>query len=80
MIYYVFLYFIQRYFLHKLIDVFLIFVLVCVCWFFTFDRGLGFNMYGGSVLRYGFSFLPMLLGAIIGISKKTFIFVLNLIL
>lgn len=47
---------------------------------FTFDRGLGFNMYGGSVLRYGFSFLPMLLGAIIGISKKTFIFVLNLIL
>lgn len=74
MIYYVFLYFIQRYFLHKLIDVFLIFVLVCVCWFFTFDRGLGFNMYGGSVLRYGFSFLPMLLGAIIGISKKDFHF------
>lgn len=70
MIYYVVLYFIQRFMLHHLKWVFGIVTLICIVWYFIMDRPENYNMYGATYFKWGHYFLFMLLGAMIGISQK----------
>ena len=70
MIYYVILYFIQRFMLHHLKWVFGIVVLICIAWYYIMNRPANYNMYGATYFKWGHYFLFMLLGAIMGISKK----------
>lgn len=64
MIYYVFLYFIKKYFFHRLTAVFLISSLLIFIWYLFEDYSV--NIYGSTYFKWGFYFLFMLLGAIIG--------------
>lgn len=70
MIYYVVLYFIQRFLLHHLKWVFGIVTLICIVWYFFMDRPADYNMYGATYFKWGHYFLFMLLGAMMGISQK----------
>jgi hypothetical protein len=70
MIYYVLLYFIQRFMVHHLKSAFIIASLVVVVWYYFDNQSIGYNMYGKGYFRWCHYFLFMLLGAIIGISKK----------
>lgn len=70
MLYYIILYFIQRFMLHHLKWVFGIVVLICTVWYFIMNRPADYNMYGATYFKWGHYFLFMLLGAMMGISKK----------
>lgn len=70
MLYYVVLYFIQRFLLHHLKWVFGIVTLICIAWYFIMDRPADYNMYGATYFKWGHYFLFMLLGAMMGISQK----------
>lgn len=70
MLYYVVLYFIQRFLLHHLKWVFGIVALICIAWYFIMDRPADYNMYGATYFKWGHYFLFMLLGAMMGISQK----------
>lgn len=70
MLYYVMLYFIQRFLLHHLKWVFGIVALICIAWYFIMDRPADYNMYGATYFKWGHYFLFMLLGAMMGISQK----------
>jgi hypothetical protein len=70
MLYYVVLYFIQRFLLHHLKWVFSIVALICIAWYFIMDRPDDYNMYGATYFKWGHYFLFMLLGAMMGISQK----------
>lgn len=70
MLYYVMLYFIQRFLLHHLKWVFGIIALICIAWYFIMDRPADYNMYGATYFKWGHYFLFMLLGAMMGISQK----------
>ena len=70
MIYYVVLYFIQRFMLHHLKWVFGIVTLICIAWYFIMNRPENYNMYGNTYFKWGHYFLFMLLGAMMGISQK----------
>lgn len=70
MIYYVILYFIQRFMLHHLKWVFGVVVLICIAWYCIMDRPANYNMYGATYFKWGHYFLFMLLGAMMGISQK----------
>lgn len=70
MLYYVVLYFIQRFLLHHLKWVFGIIALICIAWYFIMDRPADYNMYGATYFKWGHYFLFMLLGAMMGISQK----------
>lgn len=70
MIYYVILYFIQRFMLHHLKWSFGIVALICIVWYCMMDRPANYNMYGATYFKWGHYFLFMLLGAMIGISRK----------
>lgn len=70
MLYYVVLYFIQRFLLHHLKWVFGIVALICIAWYFIMDRPDDYNMYGATYFKWGHYFLFMLLGAMMGISQK----------
>ena len=70
MIYYVVLYFIQRFLLHHLKWVFGIVTLICIAWYFIMNRPENYNMYGNTYFKWGHYFLFMLLGAMMGISQK----------
>ena len=70
MIYYIMLYFIQRFMLHHLKWVFGIVALICIAWYYIMDRPANYNMYGATYFKWGHYFLFMLLGAMMGISKK----------
>ena len=74
MIYYVVLYFIQRFLLHHLKWVFGIVALICITWYFIMDRPENYNMYGATYFKWGHYFLFMLLGAMMGISQKQWSF------
>lgn len=74
MIYYVVLYFIQRFLLHHLKWVFSIVALICIIWYFIMDRPADYNMYGATYFKWGHYFLFMLLGAMMGISQRQWIF------
>lgn len=70
MLYYVVLYFIQRFMLHHLKWVFGIVALICIAWYFIMDRPTDYNMYGATYFKWGHYFLFMLLGAMMGISQR----------
>lgn len=70
MLYYVMLYFIQRFLLHHLKWVFGIVALICIAWYFIMDRPADYNMYRATYFKWGHYFLFMLLGAMMGISQK----------
>lgn len=70
MIYYVVLYFIQRFMLHHLKWVFGAVGLICIIWYVMIERPADYNMYGNTYFKWCHYFLFMLLGAIMGISQK----------
>lgn len=70
MIYYVVLYFIQRFILHRLKWVFGAVGLICIIWYVMIERPADYNMYGNTYFKWCHYFLFMLLGAIMGISQK----------
>lgn len=70
MIYYVALYFIQRFMLHHLKWVFGAVGLICIIWYVVIERPADYNMYGNTYFKWCHYFLFMLLGAIMGISQK----------
>lgn len=70
MIYYIILYFIQKFMINHLKWVFSIVTLICLLWYIIMDRPINYNMYGHTYFKWGHYFLFMLLGAIIGISRK----------
>lgn len=70
MIYYVVLYFIQRFMLHRLKWVFGAVGLICIIWYVMIEKPDGYNMYGATYFKWGHYFLFMLLGSMIGISKE----------
>lgn len=74
MIYYVFLYFIQKFLINKLKLTFAIVSIICIVWYLLIDRPIGYNMYGATYFKWGHYFLFMLLGAMMGISKRTWNF------
>lgn len=63
MIYYVILYFIQRYMLNKLKLAFAIAAGICIIWYIVIDRPIGYNMYGYTYFKWCHYFLFMLMGA-----------------
>lgn len=74
MIYYVFLYFIQKFLLNKLKLTFAIISIICIVWYLLIDRPVGYNMYGETYFKWGHYFLFMLMGAMMGISNRTWKF------
>lgn len=73
MMYYVFLYFIQHFMFDKLRWGFAAVMLICVVWYILLDKPAHYNMYGNVYyLKWGFYFLFMLLGSMLGISKWNF--------
>ena len=70
MIYYVILFFIQRFMLNKLQYAFLITTLICIAWYLLIDRPTDYNMYGYTFFKWCHYFLFMLLGASIGVHQK----------
>lgn len=72
MIYYIALYFIQRFCLSRLKLIFGIVSIICIIWYLSIERPEGYNMYGNTYFKWCHYFLFMLLGAIMGISKKEY--------
>lgn len=70
MIYYVILYFIQRFMLSHLKWGFGVVILICIAWYYTMERPANYNMYGATYFKWGHYFLFMLLGAMMGITKR----------
>lgn len=81
MIYYVLIYLINYFMLSRLYLAFLLSVLIVITWFVLLDNPDGYNMYGDTYFKWGHYFLFMLMGSIMGHSKKTLQFrlVLDLI-
>lgn len=69
MIYYIILYFIQRFLIGKLWMVFGIVSLICVIWYILLDKPDDYNIYGETYFKWGHYFLFMLLGAIMGLGS-----------
>lgn len=72
MLYYVVLYFIQRYLLGYLKWIFMVVGLSCASWFILTDTSTNFNMYGEGYFKWFHFFMFMLMGAMIGISKQEY--------
>lgn len=72
MIYYVVLYFIQRFMLNKLKWVFGAVSLICLVWYILLDKSVDYSMYGNTYFKWGHYFLFMLFGSMLGISKKVY--------
>lgn len=70
MLYYIVAYFIDRYFYNRLYTAFSIATLIVIISYIMWDRPDDFGMYGATRLKWVFFFLAMLLGAIIGKSRK----------
>lgn len=68
MIYYAILYIINYFMSQNLKSTFCIITFVILCWYLTMDKPLEYNMYGATYFKWGFFFLFMLLGAIIGLT------------
>lgn len=78
MLYYIILYFIQRFCLNQLKWVLGIAALISVIWYLIIDRPSDYNMYGNTYFKWCHYFLFMLLGAMLGISKRNWNFNLKL--
>ncbi|WP_294453588.1 acyltransferase [uncultured Bacteroides sp.] len=70
MIYYVILYIIKRFMFNKLRLVFIIASIITIIWYLLIDRPENYNMYGNTYFKWCHYFLFMLLGAMMGVSKK----------
>lgn len=70
MIYYVILYMIKRFIFNQLRLVFIIASIITIIWYLMIDRPENYNMYGGTYFKWCHYFLFMLLGAMMGVSKK----------
>lgn len=70
MLYYIILYFIQRFCLNQLKWVFCVAALTSIVWYLMIDRPSDYNMYGNTYFKWCHYFLFMLLGAMTGISKQ----------
>lgn len=70
MIYYVILYIIKRFMFNQLRLVFIIASVITIIWYLMIDRPENYNMYGSTYFKCCHYFLFMLLGAMIGVSKK----------
>ena len=78
MIYYVLLYFIRSFFINKLKLTFAAITIICIIWYFLINRPIDYNMYGNTYFKWGHYFLFMLMGAIMGISKRSFTYNIKL--
>lgn len=74
MLYYVVLYFVQRYLIGYLKWVFMIVGLACAIWFILADTSANFNMYGEGYFKWFHFFIFMLMGAMIGVSQQEYKF------
>lgn len=72
MLYYVVLYFIQRYLLNYLKWTFISVALGCAAWFFMADTSTNYNMYGYDYFKWFHYFLFMLMGAMMGMSPQKY--------
>jgi hypothetical protein len=70
MIYYFVLYFMRKFLINKLWVAFGLSCIVVVTWYLFEERSLDYNMYGSTYFKWCHYFLFMLLGAMIGISKR----------
>ena len=72
MLYYVLLYFIQRYLLEYLKLVFTIVMIICASYFVLIDTPMDFNMYGVGYFKWFHFFMFMLMGAMMGIAQREY--------
>lgn len=72
MLYYVALYFIQRYLVEYLKWIFIVVGIACACWFTFADTPADFNMYGKGYFKWFHFFMFMLMGAMMGISQQKY--------
>lgn len=72
MIYYIALYFIQRFCFSKLKFVFGTVSVLCIIWYLSIERPEGYNMYGNTYFKWCHYFLFMLLGAMVGGYNKDY--------
>lgn len=72
MIYYVILYMIKRFMFNQLRLVFVIASIITIIWYLLIDRSENYNMYGATYFKWCHYFLFMLLGAMMGVSKKEY--------
>ena len=70
MIYYVILYMIKRFMFNHLRLVLIIASVITIIWYLMIDRPENYNMYGHTYFKWCHYFLFMLLGAMMGVSKK----------
>ncbi len=70
MIYYAILYFIRKYVINHLGIVMILTAFLCLIWYLLMDRPKDYNMYGKTYFKWGFYFLFMLFGSIIGLRHK----------
>lgn len=72
MIYYVILYMIKRFMFNQLRLVFIIASIITIIWYLMIDKPENYNMYGATYFKWCHYFLFMLLGAMMGMSKKEY--------
>lgn len=74
MVYYIIIYFINKFMKNNLILSWGISLLIFVVWYIIIDKPTDYDMYGITYFKYGFYFLFMLMGAIMGASNKQLIY------
>lgn len=70
MLYYVLLYFIQRYMFKYLRLAFMAVAIACAVYFMLINTPMDFNMYGAGYFKWFHFFMFMLMGAMMGISQR----------
>lgn len=78
MLYYIILFFIQKFCLNQLKWIFGVAASISIVWYLEIDRPSDYNMYGNTYFKWCHYFLFMLLGAMMGISKRKWKFNLKL--
>lgn len=72
MLYYIILYFIQRYCTNHLHGILNIVIIACGSWFIIANTPNDYNMYGESYFKWFHFFIFMLMGAMMGITQKSY--------
>lgn len=70
MTYYIILYMIKRFMFNQLRLVFIMASIITIIWYLMIDKPENYNMYGNTYFKWCHYFLFMLLGAMMGVSKK----------
>lgn len=71
MLYYIILYFIQKFFMCHLKSVFACVLVITIIWYLFIPQTTGYNMYGDTYFKWCHYFIFMLLGGIIGVTKHS---------